>query len=98
MPGDVCGEDFKEELVVIVDDMETEIKSIYQQLSMVINDGLKLRDLLMVYAELKNNIDNVFSDLNTIEEEEDQVREKRIIFNELRESSNKLTRKDFPLN
>ena len=87
MPGDVCEEDFREELVVIVDDVETEIKTIYQQLSLV-NGGLKLRDLLMVYAELKNNIDNVFSDLYTIEE--DQAREKRIIINGLSKSSNKL--------
>ena len=71
MPGDFCGDSFAQndvEIVLITDQVETEVNHIYSQIVRLQSDGSggsgqQYRDTLRVYANLRTDLDQVLRKL-----------------------------------
>ena len=93
MPGDFCGDSFAEnaeEIILITDQVETEVNNLYRKIVSLQSDrgerGQLYRESLMVYANLRTDLDDVLRKLSspTVIEVAD---EKRIIIGGLTQTS-----------
>ena len=93
MPGDFCGDSFAEnteEIILITDQVETEVNNLYRKIVSLQSDGGErgqlYRETLMVYANLRTDLDGVLRKLSSPTALE-VAEEKRIIIGGLTQTS-----------
>ena len=87
MPGDFCGDSFAQsgvEIILITDQVETEVKKLYRKIISLQSDGTsgtsgqQYREILLLYANLRTELDQVLRKLSLVGDGETRE-EKRII-------------------
>ena len=78
MPGDFCGDSFAQsdvEIILISDQVETEVKKLYVKIISLQSDrsggsGQQLREILLLYANLRTELNRVVRKLSSVETSE----------------------------